>query len=134
MSSDDNTHSTLGVNGGSETKTISVNNLPSFSSSVSTDTANLTGSFTARRTNDDHAVVGNAKGIAQWWRGDVNQTVDYRSAEQLMDRIVIDASHSHSGTATFTGQNQALNIMPPYVVVNMWKRLTLATVETVTSV
>ena len=135
LSSDDNTHSTVGVNGGSETKTISVNNLPTHQGTVQTNEPTLTGSFTLRRANDNtRLVVGRSGIVGHTATTTKNATVDYRSAEQNLDQVTINATHSHTGISYFTGQNQALNIMPPYVVVNMWKRLTLATVETVTSV
>lgn len=121
------------TSGGSATKTISVNNLPSHSHSCSTvgnhthtrGSMNITGSFTATTQGAGISVSGAFTG-ANIGSGDDGYI------DNELKRYTLDASRSWSGSTSAngshthtignTGSGLPLNIMPPYKTVYMWQR------------
>lgn len=120
--------------GGSATKNITVNNLPSHTHSISTDgshthtrgSMNITGSF----CSFDIGLIEPANGAFYdyiWTQSKVSP-----GGEGNDTRITFDASRNWSGETSWngshshvignTGASLPLNIMPPYQTVYMWKR------------
>lgn len=119
------------TSGGSATKTISVNNLPSHTHSCSTvgnhthtrGSMNITGSF---GYIEDH----NSMTSGAFTKGSYRENVGGTPENGIP--INFDASRSWSGTTSAngehthtignTGSGLPLNIMPPYKTVYMWRR------------
>ena len=128
--------------GGSATKTISVNNLPSHTHSCSTvgnhthtrGSMNITGSI----TNIDNEPLGNADdfsnsgalsmeariyetgGISTAESGGGGYKINFNGASGWSGETSANGSHTH--TIGNTGSSLPLNIMPPYQTVYMWRR------------
>ena len=127
--------------GGSETKTISVNNLPSHTHSCSTvgnhthtrGTFNITGSVTAKRIDDGIDDEFNSSGAFSVLNGThkvqrSGQTGTFAGWEGFSFDAsktwsgATSANGSHAHTIGATGSGLPLNIMPPYTTVYAWRR------------
>lgn len=125
----------LGQVGGEKEHRLTEDELASHSHDVNnindntTSTAKLVGKFSSSiRPNGDITDVPYRNGF-----GIVSKESEYRiHAKDGGDsspgrNYVIDASHSHTVNLNISmlpsGKNQPHNNMPPYIVVNMWKRI-----------
>lgn len=99
---------TVGNTGGSETVTLNVNQIPAH---------NHTGSASSVGTHN-HGITSKiyVKGGRSYpgTTNDSGYTTNYLNA---------DGAHSHILNIDNTGGNQSHDNMPPYLVVNMWKRI-----------
>ena len=121
------------TSGGSATKTISVNNLPSHTHSCSTvgnhthtrGNMNITGSFTATSQGTGISVSGAFTG-ANVGKGDEgymdNELKQYSLDASRSWTGSTSANGEHTHTIGNTGASLPLNIMPPYQTVYMWRR------------
>ena len=122
--------------GGSATKTIGVNNLPSHTHSCSTvgnhthtrGSMNITGNFGGYDVQGDY--YGNGAFAINSWGNYNDEGGKYQSGYGR--NMSFDASRSWSGATSANGQHThtigntgsglPLNVMPPYQTVYMWKR------------
>ena len=123
------------TSGGSATKTIGENNLPSHTHSCSTvgnhthtrGSMNITGTF---RALDNYGGVGTSGAFYQ--TGATSKGYEAGNQAQNFHGVGFDASRSWTGSTSANGQHThtigntgsglPLNIMPPYQTVYMWKR------------
>ena len=121
------------TSGGSATKTIGVNNLPSHTHSCSTvgnhthtrGTMNITG---WHDSEDSEGVAGGAFTISyrastynnRQQGGTTNTQVNFDASRSWSGATSPNGSHTH--TIGNTGSGLPLNIMPPYQTVYMWRR------------
>lgn len=119
--------------GGSATKTISVDNLPSHTHSCSTvgnhthtrGSMNITG---WHDSEDSEGVAGGAFTMSsrssthnvQKPGGETNTQVNFDASRSWSGSTSANGEHTH--TIGNTGSSLPLNIMPPYQTVYMWKR------------
>ena len=125
-----------GTTGGSATKTIAVNNLPSHTHSCSTagnhthtkGTMNITGDLEARSYQ---AVTGHTAPSAFYALSGVHMgfgtngdgyfsSVGFDASRSWTGETSSDGSHTH--TIGNTGSGLPLNILPPYTTVYAWRR------------
>ena len=129
----------VGSEGGSDTHTLAVEEMPSHAHTAwtgeaglhghtaRTDTANLTGSF---NPGGSHITVSGICSFGADRQSSADRTGDYR----LSTIVNINASHTHNvgvddagnhthtvGVGT-TGGGQAFSVRNPYIAVNMWRR------------
>lgn len=106
---------TSGGSGGSENVTLTESNLPSHTHGFSATTGS-SGSHT-------HNVGWDQDGSS----GSVRYTVHHKGASGAQGTGPTSSSGSHthsvSGTTNATGSGTSFSIMPPYISVNMWKRI-----------
>ena len=123
------------TSGGSATKTISVNNLPSHTHSCSTvenhthtrGSMNITGTFRSTDMGDreyasgafSDATAPNHKDPAQG-NGGTDTVVTFDASRNWSGATSPNGEHTH--TIGNTGSSLPLNIMPPYMTVYMWRR------------
>lgn len=128
------------TSGGSATKTIDVNNLPSHTHPCSTvgnhthtrGGMNITGSITAQKIdsgiddnfnssgafvvqNDKHRVADAGTGVFSGWTG-----FSFDASRSWVGATSPNGSHTH--TIGAIGGGLPLNIMPPYTTVYAWRR------------
>jgi hypothetical protein len=124
------------TSGGSATKNITVDNLPSHTHSISTDgshthtrgSMNITGYLGDIETGNSSAIAGGA-----FYTGNFGVPNKYSQTLANIPSFGFDASRTwtgetslngnHSHTIGNTGSSLPLNIMPPYKTVYMWKRI-----------
>lgn len=111
---DSGTAYTLGAKGGNENIGLSVNNLPPHTHAASINRVTLSGTFNTGVTESPSGIISqntfHSDGL-----GLAGSSVTYK--------VTVNASHSHSVTVSRTGSGQKFSIMQPYLVVNIWKRL-----------
>ena len=104
---------TLGATGGEESHTLTTSEIPSHTHSVS-GTASSAGSH--RHAMGEHFSSGSGG----------SKTGYVKSSDRKITSLNTESAgaHTHSvtGTAQSTGGGNAHNNMPPYLVVNVWKR------------
>ena len=120
--------------GGSATKNITVNNLPSHTHSISTDGShthtkgnmNISGTFPTDVVSNDaySGAFTNLGGITVTQSADGQDNfawkVDFNALRSWVGETSWNGLHSH--VIGNTGASLPLNIMPPYQTVYMWKR------------
>lgn len=123
---------TAGNTGGSSTKTLTVNNIPSHNHSCST-----TGSHThARGTMDITGRIGNvdetsssstgafyrsgSSGKLENQDGEADPNVYFKASLAWSGETTSNGSHKHE--IGNTGKGTAFDIMPPYIVAYVWRR------------
>ena len=110
-----------GSTGGEYSHTLSQQEMPSFNISGKTNRVKLVGKFSAARKEQDgvyHDPIGivslESKSGTGW------RTATWHDNE--MGNFKVDASHSHTFTATINGSNRPFNTISPFLVVYIWKR------------
>lgn len=129
----------VGSEGGSDTHTLTVEEMPSHAHTAwtgeagwhghaaRTDTANLTGSFNPGGSNIT------ASGICSFGadrQSSADRTGDYRLSTIVninashMHNVGVDGAgnHTHTVEVGATGGGQAFSVRNPYIAVNMWRR------------
>ena len=111
---------TAGNTGGSDTKTLSVANLPSHNHSINLNTSE-TGAHT-HTVSDDTTHLQGVKRRTTDENSNGSRFADYSDFQTRT--TTTDGNHLHnvSGDTDSTGDGTAFDIMPPYLVVYMWKR------------
>ena len=121
--------------GGSATKTLVTDNLPSHSHSCGAagshthtrGSMNITGTFRSADMGSREAATGaftdttstNHKDPAQG-SGGTDTTVTLNASRNWTGETSANGSHSH--TIGSTGKGTAFNVMPPYIVAYVWRR------------
>ena len=116
----------LGSTGGNSTVTLSVANLPSHNHTAST-------------ANHSHSQPAHKHSIYAWYSaggathhsraGGFAYGVDAGASQKTEANACLEAGGDTTGSASpttsigYTGSGSAFSIMPPYLVVNIWKRL-----------
>ena len=110
-----------GSTGGEYSHTLSQQELPPFNISGNTNRVELVGKFSAARKEQDgvyHDPIGivslESKSGTGW------RTATWHDNE--MGNFKVDASHTHTFTATINGSNRPFNTISPFLVVYIWKR------------
>jgi hypothetical protein len=120
--------------GGSATKTISVDNIPSHTHSCSTvgnhthtrGTMNITGTFDGNVNDGQSGKTGAFYNTGQPFKGsdggnnDPGGVIGFDASRSWSGATSPNGSHTH--TIGNTGSGLPLNIMPPYQTVYMWRR------------
>lgn len=101
----------VGVIGGEENVTLNQNQMPSHSHGLGTN--NITGST-------DYSNSSGYPTGAFYAEKDSTTNCAYDSSSRYT--LMFSANRSWSGSISSTGGGQAHNNMPPYIVVNIWKR------------
>lgn len=122
----------LGATGGSSTKALTVNNLPRHrfqvdSFSLGRGNMNITGTAVLNSGGENVGTTWN--GALYTGQGGSNGRAS-GGVGKSAHNIQLDASRSWTGTTTsaapytgYVGNNEAFNIMNPYLAVNIWNRL-----------
>lgn len=127
----------VGSEGGSDTHTLTVEEMPSHAHTAwtgeagwhghaaRTDTANLTGSF------NPGGLGVSASGICSLGAGKQTSNKDYYTDSSIvninashMHNVGVDGAgnHTHTVGVGATGGGQAFSVRNPYIAVNMWRR------------
>ncbi len=133
-------YKTIREEGGQDYILLTKENLPSHDHDVaiqtqlkSTDNEKLVGNLTIRGMNHENLKpITDGTGpfsIGDFTGSSTFESVDGTGRHQRYN-IDFDARHEHSvsGKTQPTGGNIAINSMPPYYVVNAWRRVKLASV------
>ena len=110
-----------GSTGGEYSHTLSQQEMPSFNISGNTNRVELIGKFSAARKEQD-GVYHDPIGIVSL---ESKSGTGWRTAtwhENEMGNFKVDASHTHTFTATINGSNRPFNTISPFLVVYIWKR------------
>ena len=121
--SDGDTYS-IGSTGGEATHTLTIDEMPSHNhSAISDSNGDHNHSLVSITGYDDHNFInGTGEFLIQnsdttmGWSSAVNTSLKYGSTGNA-------GSHSHSLTVNSTGGSQPHNNMPPYLTINVWKRV-----------
>lgn len=106
-----------GAMGGSTTKTLTVDNLPPHTH----ESASITGWFEMRKSTGDANEISKVDGTVFKSASTSNSstTITNSSTTYNRQRINFSATHEHSSV----GKGKAVDIMPPYLSVYIWKRI-----------
>ena len=128
--SDWGTTYTAGSQGGEATHTLTVDEMPSHKHSTSMNSASLTGRFRSRSNmyyntnNGPSSTLGTAttSGMVSVVESKLRSegNADANKTEYIAQ---INASHTHTLTASNTGSGKAHNIIQPYYTCYIWKRV-----------
>ena len=121
--SDGDTYS-IGSTGGEATHTLTIDEMPSHDhSAISSSNGDHNHSLVSITGTDDlNFINGTNEFLIQnsdttmGWPQSVNTSLKYGSTGNA-------GSHSHSLTVNSTGGSQPHNNMPPYLTINVWKRV-----------
>lgn len=121
-----------GTTGGSETVTLSVDQMPSHSHTTSTEGnhqhsgsgMNITGSASFLGSHVTFSGAFSGMGITAWRGDNIHITAEYglnfNAASGWSGATSFSGAHSH--TVNSSGSDQPHDNMPPYLVVTIWKR------------
>lgn len=104
----------VGVTGGEETVTLTINQIPSHTHNASTNT-------TGRHNHSYHTAPHSFAEQDQSQEAIISPS--YGSSNAVTKETYYNGDHSHTVTVNATGGSQSHNNMPPYLVVNIWKRV-----------
>lgn len=107
----------VGAQGGEENVTLNVNQIPSHSHSRGT--TNITGAFVTGKMA--YSESPEKQGIGAFSLIGTNSRTA-NGSEYSGGRYSFDATRTWNGITSSVGGSQAHNNMPPYEVVNIWKR------------
>lgn len=108
---------TAGNTGGSISKTLAVENLPAHTH----ESKSITGWFEMRKSTGDANEISKVDGTVFKSASTSNSstTITNSSTTYNRQRINFSATHEHSSV----GEGKAVDIMPPYLSVYIWKRI-----------
>lgn len=108
---------TLGAMGGEENTTLTTSEIPSHTHGSKP----LTGAFSIRRsgTSDSQTIWANGIMSVSEHAENTSYAFALNSNQPRGDKVNIDATHEHNSV----GEGQAHNNMPPYLVINVWTRI-----------
>ncbi len=110
--------------GGEKTHILTVDELPAHNHSVTVESKELKGSvwnFVGQNAN--YGPGNSTSGVfSKGGDGTCFYPSSTGKATGINDGFTMDATHEHTASASDTGSGAAHNNMPPYIVVNMWKR------------
>ena len=104
----------VGVTGGEETVILTFNQIPSHTHNASTNT-------TGRHNHSYHTAPHSFAEQDQSQEAIISPS--YGSSNAVTKETYYNGDHSHTVTVNATGGSQSHNNMPPYLVVNIWKRV-----------
>ncbi len=120
----DSDFSETGSEGGEKTHILTVDELPAHNHSVTVESKELKGSvwnFVGQNAN--YGPGNSTSGVfSKGGDGTCFYPSSTGKATGINDGFTMDATHEHTASASDTGSGAAHNNMPPYIVVNMWKR------------
>lgn len=109
--------------GGSSTHKNSLEELAPHTHTASCDSANLIGKFSAMLTGGSvYAAYPNGNGIV-YTESTYGEETKSGGSSSKGRNYVINASHSHSVSISSTGSGKEYSIMPPYLKVYVWYRV-----------
>lgn len=110
--------------GGEKTHALTVDELPTHNHSVTIDSKEITGSvwnFVGQNAN--YGPGNSTSGVfSKGGDGTCFYPSSTGKATGINDGFAMDATHSHTASASNTGSGVAHNNMMPYITVRMWKR------------
>lgn len=115
----------IGVTGGEKTHVLSGAEIPSHTHgfSATTNTATLSGSILDMASQSKNIDI-DAFGCFSPFQSGTSRAYGTSVDGSAYDSVSFNGNHNHSvsGTTGATGNSYAHNNMPPYLVVNIWKR------------
>lgn len=116
----------VGEEGGQRTQTLSVENIPSHSHSISVDgvpnhshnLGTLKGSYRCYHEDENGKFVGAIEHKVT--KKAENSPI---GALNFIGNLSEAGKHTHTATIEETGEGKEFDILPPYVIVHMWKRI-----------
>ena len=114
----------LGKTGGEKTHALTEDEMPEHSHDITIDTKSLTGSVWNFIGQDSKYGPGNSTSGVFSKGGDPDSFYASQKTEVtgIADGFTLNATHSHTASASTNGGGASHNNMPPYIVVEMWKR------------
>ena len=108
-----------GDTGGEAKHQLTTDELAAHGHSISVSTASISGSISSNMGTDQGPSASGC--VSGHWGAQWRCKADYANGGDY-NGFNINASHSHSGSASSTGGNARHENRPPYIVVSRWKR------------